>query len=346
MHEKSKSQVTILDIARLAGVNHSTVSRCLNNSPLISAETKARILKIATELNFQFNANARALVSRKTDTAAVLYPTNYDDPRNLQYTKLLLHNIQENLAEHGYDTLMTTRLDRATGQSNVRRLISCGKIDGLVMIGDTPSDDDRSILASSGVPAILVDPLAEGEGFDVYATNNFIGGIEATDFLLETGRCGSPLTLSVGSGESVFAQRTAGFSRSLLNHGLSPEGRMRVVPPGSVFDEGFAYIKNALPELRKMGIDGIFAQADLLALGVISALKEEGISVPGDVRVVGFDDATIATYFQPRLTTMHQPREEIARSATARLAYLIEAEMALPRVVDYIPPRLVRRESC
>lgn len=346
MHKGPKKNATILDIARIAGVSHSTVSRCLNDSPLVSDETKIRIGRIAMEMNFQFNANARALVSQRTNTAAILYPVMYDDPRNLQYTKLLLHDLQENLANRGLDALMTSRNDRNTGQSNVIRLVSCRKIDGLIMIGTVPDTEDRRALAESGIPVVLVDPLTEIDEFDIYATNNVIGGLKATDCLLERGRCASPVTFSIGPDDAIFDQRSEGFRMSMRKHGLDTAGRILVLPNGSVFDAGYDFVSKNLELLRNLHVDGIFAQADLLALGIISALRENSVLVPGAIRVVGFDDASIATYFQPRLTTMHQPREEIARSAATRLRYLIDSATSLPRVVEYIPPQLVLRESC
>jgi LacI family transcriptional regulator len=119
-----------------------------------------------------------------------------------------------------------------------------------------------------------------------------------------------------------------------------------VLPQGAAFEAGYAFAGANLSLIKELRVDGIFAQADLLALGLISALRERGVSVPDDIRIVGFDDATIAGYFQPRLTTMHQPREQIAHSICARLKYLIDSEIRLPRVVESILPTLVLRESC
>ena len=346
MREKPKSTVTIVDIARIAGVSHSTVSRCLNDSPQIPERTKARIREIAQSLNFQFNASARALSSSKTGTAAILYPVMYDDPRNLQYTKLLLHDLQESLSSRGYDSLMTSQRDRSTGQSNLTRLVACRKIDGLIMINESPSPDETRLLNEAGLPAVLVDAPPESAEFDVFGTDNVEGGRMATDCLIERGRCSAPLTVTMASGGASFSGRTAGFMTCLANRRIPTEGRVIELPQGSVFEAGFEWAKANIEMLVDGRVDGIFAQADLLALGIISALREAHVDVPGKVRIVGFDDTAIAGYFQPRLTTLHQPREAIAHSAAMRLSQLLEAKAPLSRVVDLIPPRLVIRESC
>jgi len=344
--QATKKNLTIHDIARLAGVSHTTVSRCLNGSPHVSEKTRAIVAKIVSDVKFQLNTNARALVSRRTDTVAVLYPMNYDDPRNLQYTKLLLHDLQEELANLGFDALMTSKQGRSNGQSNLKRLVSRTKIDGVIMIGDQPDAEEQLVLLESGIPVVLVDPFVDTGKFDVYATNNLVGGSEATHCLLTRGRCRSPITLTLGQDDKIFQQRTKGFERALADHGIAPRGRVVTLEPGSVFDEAFAWVKGNLPYLRDLGVDGIFAQADLIALGAVSALAEHGVTVPAGLRVIGFDDASVGTYFRPRLTTMHQPREEIARAATARLVCLIQSKTALPQVRSLIPPTLILRESC
>ena len=346
MHDEGKHWVTIRDIAKIAGVSHSTVSRCLNDSPLVSEKTKALVEAIARDMNFQFNANARALVSQRTGTVGILYTEIFDDPRNLQYTKLLLHDLQENLADRGYDALMSSKSDRGSRQSNIRRLIACHKVDGLILIDATPTPEEQRALEESGIPLVVVDAPAADHDFDIYATNNFAGARMATDCLIERGHCVSILTVSMGPGDYVFEDRSRGFRESARNHGLTHEDRVVVLPQGAAFETGYAFAAASLSMIRDLRVDGIFAQADLLALGLVSALREREISVPKDIRIVGFDDATIASYFQPRLTTMHQPREQIAYSVCARLKYLIDSEIRLPRVVESILPTLVLRESC
>lgn len=346
MHDQGKHSVTIRDIARIAGVSHSTVSRCLNDSPLVSEKTKALIGAIARDMKFHFNTNARALASQKTGTIGILYPDIFNDPRNLQYTKLLLHDIQESLADCGYDALLCSKNDRRSRQSNLRRLVSCRKVDGLILINAIPAPEEQKILSESGVPLVVVDAPSSGHDCDIYETNNSVGARIATDCLIERGNCKSLLSVSMGPGDYVFIARSSGFRESAGSHGLAFEDRIVVLPQGAAFEAGYAFAAANLSLIRDLGVDGIFAQADLLALGLISALREREVAVPRDIRIVGFDDATIAGYFQPRLTTMHQPREKIAHSACARLKYLIASEARLPRVVESILPSLVLRESC
>lgn len=335
---------SIKDIARIAGVSHSTVSRCLNGSPLVSEKTRMRILEITNKIGFELNANARALVSRKTNTIGILYASSYDNPMNAQYTKLLMHDLQDNLGRLGYDAIPSPMTSPATGDSSVFRLVRQRKVDGILTITTPPTEEEFRQLRDSGIPVAVVDPEKEDVPCDTFGVDNVRGGAEATACLLDRGGCTNVITLSLESPN--IAERTQGFLATLKARGYQSDGRVFSRRPGNVFDIGYRFARDTADFIRSNGIDGVFAQADLLALGIIRGLSEAGVRVPDDVRVVGYDDAIIGTYFPPALTTMHQPREQLSYSAAIRIRSLIEDSADTQFTHVRIPPVLVMRESC
>jgi LacI family transcriptional regulator len=144
------------------------------------------------------------------------------------------------------------------------------------------------------------------------------------------------------SGDSEMVDRERGWRDAHEERGLAPDGRLRLEAESS-FEAAYECVRRNAEALKRA--DGLFALTDIMALGVLRALADEGIEVPRDLRVVGFDDIEIANWARPRLTTIHQPREEIARLATDRLFALLEGkgDGVEQRM---IAPVLVRRESC
>jgi LacI family transcriptional regulator len=344
--------VTIRDIARIAQVSHMTVSRALNNSPLVKEDTKEKVMQIAQQMGFEFNASARALCTKSTGCIGIVYSLRFIDPRNSQYTITFLHEIQGTLEQMGFDSILVSLFNVNTGQSNAKRLAMQQKVDGFIFISSLLDDETVALLEQKQIPFVYVDPtetIPTTQKVSVYATNNVMGGMLATDCLIEKGYCKNPICMSLSQQDSQIniSDRIVGFEKSMKNHGLSvtPASIVRV-GPGAIFDLGYRYIQLHIKQLLQNKVDGIFAVADLLALGILAALKERAIDVPGDIRIVGYDNTTIGTYFSPRLTTIHQPREQLSLLSCKKLVSLIKTYRLDNTVYESIPPKLITRETC
>ena len=344
--------VTIRDIARIAQVSHMTVSRALHNSPLVKEDTKNNILQIAQQMGFEFNASARALSTRSTGCIGIVYSLRFIDPKNSQYTITFLHEIQGTLEQMGFDSILVSFVNANTGQSNAKRLAMQQKVDGFIFISCLLDDETVDLLEQKLIPFVYVDPIKtipETHKVNVYSTNNVMGGMLATDCLIEKGQCKKPICVSLSEQDSQIniSDRIVGFEKSMHKHGLQllPSSSVRV-GPGAIFDLGYRYIQLNIKQLLTDKIDGIFAVADLLALGILAALKDHNIDVPGDIRIVGYDNTTIGTYFSPRLTTIHQPREQLSLLSCKKLISLIKNYQLDNIIHESIPPKLVTRETC
>jgi LacI family transcriptional regulator len=330
------------DIAKIAGTSLSTVSRSLNNHPSISEETRARIQAIARSYDFEVNMSARSLATRRNSTVGVIYPETLDNEDNFSYAGMLLRNIREILEEAGLDLLISFTTHHATGESNIRRLIRQGKVDGLLLIQPSFDSADFTAVQESGLPFILLHFLPEGIPLEevnyVYA-DHIHGGYLATRHLLELG-CSSVLCLT--ERERQFLERTEGYRKAHAEQGL-PVYEHLVYSADATYEAGYRSIYHFRERLQE--IDGIFAQSDIAALGAMEALGELGIRIPEDLPLVGYDDIRMASIVRPRLTTVHQPHREIVQRACSRLVDMLEGEMEGTAMQETIRPRLIIRDS-
>lgn len=337
--------MTIRDLAKLAGVSHSTVSRSLNDSPLISEKTKNRIRELAREHHFELNASAQSLSTRKTGTVGIIFPELYEEYRNLQYLGLLLNSLRYSLEKNALDSIITFPRNNYTGQSNIKRLIKSKKVDGLLMVIPEIEEDDWQFILQSEVPFVLLHFKQKHrytEHIDFLYTDHFKGAYKATTHLIESGYR-RILCLTDKHRFVEYEDRTAGYKSALTDHGIDIDEEL-IFSGICTFEFGYNVIKENVSLVRS--VDAVFAQADLMALGVIEALRQETIRVPDEIAVVGYDDIELGTFFRPTLTTIHQPREKHAVLASERLVERINNPRPDTRMQLIVDPPLIVRESC
>jgi LacI family transcriptional regulator len=335
--------VTVRDIARIAGVSVSTVSRSLNDNSRISAETRERIKRIASELDFEFDASARGLSTRRSGTVALVCPELLDRFDNGLYLNSLIHDLRRGLAARGLDCLVTES-GSPSDHGTLRRLVLQRKVDGILLLLSGTMPEDWTLIHKRGIPVVQVHNTPsyfDPSKLDYFFTDNKMGGRLAAGALLEAGSRRLACMTATGP-NSEMVDRERGWLDILEARSLEPAARLKI-DEGGGYKAAYDYVRHNIETLRR--IDGIFALTDVIALGAIQGLADEGISVPRDLRVVGFDDVDLAQWLRPRLTSIRQPREEVARLATDRLLSLLEGrgEGLEQRL---IAPALVRRESC
>lgn len=345
---KSSANVTIKDIAKLIGVSHSTVSRALNDSPLVNEETRSKIKALAKKLNFEFDASARSLSNKKTGVIGVIYWGALEVFGNSLYTSQLFQDLRRQLENYQLDSILLTAHNPKTKNSNISRLIRQNKVDGLLIAHEGISRDDYELIFSSGLPVVHLHKksiYSDLEALDYFITDNVAGARMACDHLFDQG-CKKILTLTSRpqmEANTEFADRVLGTRRSFENHGrpFDPE---YLIDVGSISFESGYRLPYEHPELFD-GVDGVFAHADVIAFGCLSALKEKGVPVPEAVKIIGFDDSSVCGLIRPMLSSIHQPREELARLACERIYRLINEDIGSSRVHAVLEPWLVERES-
>lgn len=338
--------VTLADIAKSAGVSQATVSRSLNDSDLIPDKTKKRIKKIAEELGFEFNANARSLITSKTGTIGIIYPNNSADfSYNLHFTSW--HNeLRDQLEKENLDIIISYFENKYTGQNNIRKLISGKKVDGLIIIQPVFDIETLELLKRSNKPFVFLKYVPDIDGaekdIDVVYIDHFQGGYLAAEHLIKLGhRNIMSISADIRGGE--FNLRSEGYKAALNNHGIAFDEKKLVFGDTS-FNSGYQIAIDHIDTIKNT--TAIFSQNDLMALGAIRALKELKIRVPEDIAVVGYDNIEFATYYKPYLTTIHQPTKEIAMLTCERLVSLLNNKESSVRRRIVLQPKLIVRESC
>ena len=349
---------TLRDVARMAGVSMSTVSRGLNQSDLIPEKTRARIRKIADQIGFEFNSHARSLITRRVGTIGLILPPGYEN-FGVSFYHATLHNALRSVLEsNDFDLIVSFLSNRYTGDNNMRRLVRRRKVDGLIIMQPVLEKETIDFLRSMSMPFVFSHyppPNGAPPGIDIIYPDNELGGYLAGRHFGELGRkkilCvmpghGAPWHSPGGTPDREFALRLAGFRRGLSESGirLTKEDLLNGdLTMNSSYDAMMS---------RRAGIaryDGLFALNDLMAMGAMLALRDIGRKVPRDVAVIGYDDTDLAESMRPSLTTVHQPREELSLATCEHLLELIRlsrgaGEPPSARTI-VLAPRLIVRES-
>jgi len=336
--------VTLADIAKIAQVSESAVSRALQDNPRISLATRERIKKLALEMDFEYNAHARGLSTHKSATIGVILSNFGTRVCHTYYLDLLVNDLRFRLAERNFDMLICDSEHHATGDSNLSRLVRQRKVDGLILIIAELPEKDRKVIERQHIPMVLVNShsvLMLGESIDSipsFFTDNVGGGALAAGHLTDAS-CKSLLCVADRNAGPEMIDRTKGFEAEARRRGIPA----KVIECPSDFAQALSFISDRIEEFRRC--DGVFCHTDLMACAALQACAANGIPVPADLRIVGFDDIELGTYFSPRLTTIHQPREEIAERAVASLLNRIGRNERQAIEHMSFPPRLVLRES-
>jgi LacI family transcriptional regulator len=347
-----QKRMTIQDIARIAGVSASTVSRSLNDSSLVADQTKARIREIAEKGNFSFNATARSLVTRRTGNLGLICPDSFNEYQYSLHLTLLINTSRRLLESDDLDLIVKFRYD-ATGRNSIRHLLNSRKVDALLVISPDITADEVTFIHDHRIPVVFVQAIPphidlSNENF-VFA-DHIAGGTIATDHLIRLGH-ERIVCFTVDTPEGSFRERTEGYRRALHDHNLNVEEKMIVVGDGT-FEFGYQYVVQNAEQFRGR-VTAIFSQTDIMALGAIEGLWDCDLSVPGDVAIVSYDDIGFGKDFRPRLTTVHQPRDRLAVAACNRLTELLalrsedrRADAGSALLQRRVQPYLVVRDSC
>lgn len=339
-----KKEITIRDLARIAGVSVATVSRSLNDSPLVKKATKEKILALVDELGFEFNASARGLATSKVETIGIILPPEYDKFDQHLYYSSLMNDLREDLEKSNYDLIVTFATNRFTGKDNVLRLVNRRKVDGLIILRERLDQDVLEFLEEKKVPYIFSHyrPVYDNIPCDAVYPDHLWGGRIAGEHLASL-RHTRMLCLCVEGGSQEFDLRVEGFANALRARGIPFSEQDVLYSPFTVKD-GYRVIADQSARLQH--IDALFAVTDLLAFGAMEAIKDLGLRVPEDIAIVGYDDIPLSAELNPPLSSVHQPREEMASETCKRLIKRItlkERYTTGARIV--IRPYLVARKS-
>jgi DNA-binding LacI/PurR family transcriptional regulator len=316
---------TIDDIARLAQVSPATVSKVLNNRPYVSTATRARVERAIAETGFVPSQRARGLSKRRSFILGLLIPYTSDqlfaDPHLLE----IMRGIEAEADRHEYNLLLSTARAQVNAADAFSRLLRSDVIDGAIIVETLDVQPLAHALAQQPSPWVVVGYPGAASIPAVHA-DDFGGALAATRHLLALGhrRLG---VISSSPRPYALEERLRGVRAALAGAGLCLDESLLVTGDFSI-ESGEAGARQLLD--RPEPPSAIFALNDRMALGVIRAAWARGLSVPGDLSVVGFDDIALATLLTPSLTTVRQPGYSLGGAAATALFGLLGGQPAPP----------------
>lgn len=323
--------MNIHDVAKKSGLSVVTVSRVLNNSPSVREGNRQKVLSAIEELNYQPNSAARSLVRGKTGVIGMSI-TNFND----SFYDRVIRVVNRKLAEQGYFLALSIAENEDDG---VNFLFQKDRVDGIILLSPLEEKEYVEELKRKNIPVVLLDNQFQHEDVPSVLVDNYQGGYEATNHLISLGHT----RIAYIGGPSVFlsvTERKRGYVQALDEAGLTPFGTEYC---GFTVSSGYEVAKRWIREDKLP--TAIFSGDDFIALGVVQALREEGILVPQDISVVGFDDQQFVGEFYPRLTTVRQPEAQMGNIGVELLLKLINGEVTQPAVTKLAPQLLIREST-
>jgi LacI family transcriptional regulator len=327
---------TIREVAESAGVSYATVSHVINNTRLVSQETRERVLTAMTALNYRPNALARSLRQGKTNTIGLVLP----DSANPFFAEIS-RSIEDEAFKKGYSVfLCNTELDTERELFYVD-VLSKKQVDGIIFVAAGDQADSLDLLLQRNMPVVMIDRNVPNVEVDAVLTDNQLGGYLATRHLLDLGH--KRIACIAGpSSITPSAERFIGYRKALEEAGLLFDENL--VIRGDYHAQSGMEITHSILKMNPRPT-AIFALNDLMALGALRAAAEAGYSVPKDLAVIGYDDLEIARFTNPPLTTIAQPKKEVGVQAINLLVDRISRKSGPPSRLLLAPELIIRRST-
>ncbi len=299
-------QISIKDVARAAQVSHPTVSRALRHSPLVNPKTAERIRQIATRMGYQPNAVARGLVTRKTGTIGVVV-TTIADP----FIAEVVSGIEEVANDHGYSVFLANSNADPAREIKVVQSFQERRVDGILVAASRVGALYVPLLSRLSVPIVLINNQHPDEFVHSVVIDNFPASVKAVQHLIELGHRRIAY-MGDQFGFHSDTERFAGYRQALTLADLPFLPELVVHGDGKPDGGG-----QAMEKLLGLPVPptAVFCYNDMSAIGALSRVRAHGLRVPGDISLVGFDDLFVASYVDPPLTTVRQPKQPMGRMA-------------------------------
>ncbi len=326
------------DIARLSGVSRSTVSRVINEHPNVSVQTREKVLQIIHEQNYRPNPAARALATQQARTVSVVIPQAVSNAFGDPYYAILVQGIMAKANEFDYAVLLWLGGSNEEENRFGERVLNHTLVDGLLITAAEADDPLIPHLAKAGFPFVVIGP-PPSDSLNYVDIDNVRGAQLAVTHLIHLGweRIGT----IAGPLQSGAAQaRLKGYRQAFERAGRKLDERLIVQ---GAFDEVSGYVR--MRTLLQRGVDAVFVASDMMAVGALRAIHEQGLRVPDEIGIVGFDDQPFAAATTPPLTTVRQPIQELGAVAMQILLDLLNGAQETPGQI-ILPAQLIVRDTC
>jgi LacI family transcriptional regulator len=328
---------TIKEIAKIANLSAMTVSRALNDSPRVKAETRQKVLRIAKQLGYRPNRIARSLVSKRSNLISLMVA----DIKN-QYFAELARGIEDSARKNGYNVIFcSTDYDPQILESSVRLMLEVG-VDGFILAAVRLKEPIVEELAAQRFPMVLVNRELASQKATSVVIDNHEGAYLVVEHLIKCGY--RRIGIITGSLDvSTGLERFEGYKKALLNHGIEYHEEYASKGP---FTRAHGYQAAKQMLTLKRPPQAIFAASDNIALGVMNAAGSMHLKIPADLALVGFDDTEFSSHPRIELTTVSQKKYEMGSLSVHMLIDLIDRKGSEYNNKIVLKPQLIVRKSC
>ena len=311
-----KEKATIHDISRLLNIDSSTVSRALNDSPRVSKKTKEKILAKAKELGYQRNSLASNLRTNKTNTIAVVVPRI-----SRHFFATVISGVEETAYKAGYSVVICQTLDSFQREEKIISSLISNRVDGILISVSIETKNYEHLEAYKKLdkPIVFFDRPASLENCTQVTIDNFEASYNATEHLI-LNNCKKIAHFSGFQNNELYRQRKNGYLAALKAYNIPAD-------EGIIFESNLSEedgIAGAKAIMKNKNIDGLYSSNDTSAISAIKYFKSQGIDVPENMAVVGFNNDPISEVIDPPLTTINQPAFEIGKIASGLLLEQIQ----------------------
>lgn len=328
--------MNIYDIAELAGVSIATVSRVVNDSPMVTEKTKQRVRKVMEENNYTPNAFARGLGLNSMKTIGLVCPDVADN-----YMAKAVAYLEHSLREYGYDCILYCSgfgyEDRQTAVSAMLQR----RIDALVIIGSSYADDDPDSEkvnyireAAKQVPVFLINGYVRGDNICCALCNDFEASYSAVSEMIQSGR--KKILFLCDSHSYSANQKLKGYETALRDAGLEVQDSLKIYTQNQINS-----VRDLLLKIPQLDIDGVFATEDGLAAGALKYAKRKKLSVPRDLSIIGYNNSELSVCCDPELSTIDSRGDRLCKIVIDSMMLRLKNKEASSRV--YAKGYLVRR---
>ena len=327
--------VTIKDIARILNISHTTVSRALNDSPLISKETKKRVREAAKKYNYIPNFNARSLVLSKSYNIGLFF-TTISKGTTASFFMDTIKGVNS-VIEDKY-SLSVEGIDNFRDSSKINKR----HFDGIVLMSQSTKDDQfiRHVI-KQGIPFVLLNRETEIPGIVTVLSDDKVGAYKATEYLIKNGH--REIGLIAGKADfRTTKRREDGFLMALADYKIKFNDNW-IVNGNYELEGGYNAMKKLLVQSDLP--TAVFSSNDDMAVGAMKAISELNLKIPDDISIIGFDDSVYAAYLSPALTTIKRPISDISAVGADLLLEKINDSKTEQPLLHYIKTELKIRDS-
>jgi LacI family transcriptional regulator len=328
---------TIKDVAKKANVSIATVSKILNNKKTgFSEKTKKKVLRVIEELGYQPNAVARGLVKKNTQTIGVLIPTVSN-----MYASEILSGIEKHANDLGYSVIVCNTGDDGERTVHYLQVLSERRVDGIIIVSELVKEEYYKVLTEMKIPTVLVSSISLQFPIPYVKVDDRHAAFSATNYLIKKGH--TKIAMIAGSTTDSIAglPRIEGYKSALRSHGLPIDENCIIDCLSFGHQNGMDGMEEILQ--KKLDITAIFASSDELAAGAMSVAYKNGIKIPDQLSIIGYDNTKLSEMLTPSLTTVAQPLYEMGMVAATMLLEMKEtSEVTQSRIMSH---QIVERES-